>query len=323
VRGRASYALHEVYAIVHEGVRLGHRMIREGVEGMDVHRAIQALFERQGYRTRVKDGRMQGFFHGTGHGLGLQIHEAPSIGKRPCVLKAGHVVTVEPGLYYPGARRRAHRGRGPRDEDGVALPHPRPEAARDLRDPWPTAGDPLLASLRFAAFAALAVLGPGIGLQRLARLRWDPALVIPLGLLWCGGAWWLSLVARAPWLFPLAALVACLPLLRRGLAGPRGPWPLAPRGASRRSRARGPPGRDAVPGEPRGAGRELLLDVGEHVDTAVHVGVTWELVAGYPPQVPGLAGVPMRYHRGQPPPARRGRALGGDPPLRRAQPLRT
>ena len=102
VRGRASYALHEVYAIVHEGVRLGHGMIRDGVQGMDVHRAIQALFERQGYKTGVQGGRMQGFFHGTGHGLGLQIHEAPSIGKRPCVLRAGHVVTVEPGLYYLG-----------------------------------------------------------------------------------------------------------------------------------------------------------------------------------------------------------------------------
>ena len=40
------------------------------------------------------------------------------------------------------------------------------------------------------------------------------------------------------------------------------------------------------------------LDLGEHVDTALHVGVTWELVASYPPQVPGLAGVPMRYHVG-------------------------
>jgi Xaa-Pro aminopeptidase len=102
VRGRASYRLHEVYAIVHEGVRLGHRMIQEGVQGLEVHRAIQALFERQGYKTGVQNGRMQGFFHGTGHGLGLQIHEAPSIGKRPYVLRAGHVVTVEPGLYYLG-----------------------------------------------------------------------------------------------------------------------------------------------------------------------------------------------------------------------------
>jgi Xaa-Pro aminopeptidase len=102
VRGKASFALHEVYAIVHEGVRLGHRRIRDGVEGMDVHREIQALFDRQGYSTGVKNGRMQGFFHGTGHGLGLEIHEAPSIGKRPSVLRAGHVVTVEPGLYYLG-----------------------------------------------------------------------------------------------------------------------------------------------------------------------------------------------------------------------------
>ena len=102
VRGRASFALHEVYAIVHEGVRLGHRMVRDGVQGLDVHKAIQDLFERQGYKTGVKDGRMQGFFHGTGHGVGLEIHEAPSIGKRASVLRAGHVVTVEPGLYYLG-----------------------------------------------------------------------------------------------------------------------------------------------------------------------------------------------------------------------------
>ena len=102
VRGKASFALHEMYAIVHEGVRLGHSRLREGVEGMDVHREIQALFERQGYRTGVKNGRMQGFFHGTGHGLGLQIHEAPSVGRRPSLLRAGHVVTVEPGLYYLG-----------------------------------------------------------------------------------------------------------------------------------------------------------------------------------------------------------------------------
>ena len=102
VRGKASFALHELYAIVHQGVRLGHGMLRDGIDGMGVHRAIQEFFERQGYKTGVKSGRMQGFFHGTGHGLGLQIHEAPSIGKRPCVLRAGHVVTVEPGLYYLG-----------------------------------------------------------------------------------------------------------------------------------------------------------------------------------------------------------------------------
>ena len=101
VRGRASYRLHEVYAIVHEGVRLGHSMVKDGVQGLDVHKAIQALFERQGYKTGVKNGRMQGFFHGTGHGLGLEIHEPPRIARRGPALTPGHVVTVEPGLYYP------------------------------------------------------------------------------------------------------------------------------------------------------------------------------------------------------------------------------
>jgi Xaa-Pro aminopeptidase len=45
---------------------------------------------------------MVGFFHGTGHGVGLDIHEAPSVGSRDSILETGAVVTVEPGLYYFG-----------------------------------------------------------------------------------------------------------------------------------------------------------------------------------------------------------------------------
>jgi len=45
---------------------------------------------------------MQGFFHGTGHGLGLEIHETPRISSTSTdILRTSHVVTVEPGLYYP------------------------------------------------------------------------------------------------------------------------------------------------------------------------------------------------------------------------------
>jgi Xaa-Pro aminopeptidase len=103
VRGRAAEKLKEVYALVNEGVRLGHRQVRPGASGQAIHRNILRLFEERGYRTGVQGGRMQGFFHGTGHGLGLQIHEAPSISARPTPrLRAGHVVTVEPGLYYLG-----------------------------------------------------------------------------------------------------------------------------------------------------------------------------------------------------------------------------
>ena len=48
----------------------------------------------------MKNGRMQGFFHGTGHGVGLDIHEPPSFGEAESTLPGGAVVTVEPGLYY-------------------------------------------------------------------------------------------------------------------------------------------------------------------------------------------------------------------------------
>jgi Xaa-Pro aminopeptidase len=102
VRGRASERLKEVYALVNEGTRLGHRSIRDGADGRKIHEDILALFDSRGFKTGMKDGRMQGFFHGTGHGLGLDIHEAPSISRRGSILRAGHVVTVEPGLYYLG-----------------------------------------------------------------------------------------------------------------------------------------------------------------------------------------------------------------------------
>ena len=58
--------------------------------------------EQHGFFTGEVNGRMQGFFHGTGHGLGLEIHELPRLSKIPATLHTGNVVTVEPGLYYPG-----------------------------------------------------------------------------------------------------------------------------------------------------------------------------------------------------------------------------
>jgi Xaa-Pro aminopeptidase len=103
VRGRASERLREMYSVVQEGVRLGLSRVRHGAQGTPIHIEIAALFARRGFATGEIDGRMQGFFHGTGHGVGLEIHEAPSISKRrPYRLRAGHVVTVEPGLYYLG-----------------------------------------------------------------------------------------------------------------------------------------------------------------------------------------------------------------------------
>jgi Xaa-Pro aminopeptidase len=102
VRGRAGEAARRLYDTVREGQSLAFRKVRAGVPTVEVHQAVQAFFNRQGYRTGRRGGRMQGFFHGTGHGLGLEIHEAPRMSAASTgVLKAGQVVTVEPGLYYP------------------------------------------------------------------------------------------------------------------------------------------------------------------------------------------------------------------------------
>ena len=102
VRGRASEAARKLYDTVFRAQLVAFKKIRPDVPTADIHRAVQDLFQREGYETRRHKGRMQGFFHGTGHGLGLEIHEAPRMGSSSRgVLKSGQIVTVEPGLYYP------------------------------------------------------------------------------------------------------------------------------------------------------------------------------------------------------------------------------
>ncbi len=102
VRGRANEAVKKLYDTVLRGQKIGFEKIRANTPTADVHKAVQKFFVQQGYKTGRRDGRMEGFFHGTGHGLGLEIHEAPRLGATSAgKLRAGHVVTVEPGLYYP------------------------------------------------------------------------------------------------------------------------------------------------------------------------------------------------------------------------------
>lgn len=102
VRGRASETVQKLYETVKHGQKLAFTKVRDGASTSAIHRAVQIYFEQQGFATGKHNGRMQGFFHGTGHGLGLEIHEAPRLGATSNgELKAGQVVTVEPGLYYP------------------------------------------------------------------------------------------------------------------------------------------------------------------------------------------------------------------------------
>ena len=80
-------------------------MIKEGVLGTEVHDKVISVLEEYGFPLEDIGGTPQGMIHGTGHGLGLDIHEKPSLSESPWgdnVLIAGQVVTVEPGLYYEG-----------------------------------------------------------------------------------------------------------------------------------------------------------------------------------------------------------------------------
>jgi Xaa-Pro aminopeptidase len=102
VKGKASPALKAQYEAVKRAQEMGIDMVAPGVNGRMVHQAIQQDMESHGYKTERRNGVAVGFFHGTGHGLGLDVHEAPRVNSSDHILKKGEVVTVEPGLYYPG-----------------------------------------------------------------------------------------------------------------------------------------------------------------------------------------------------------------------------
>jgi Xaa-Pro aminopeptidase len=78
------------------------KKIRSGVTGDEVHKEVQETFTDLNFKTFKDEKGYKGFFHGTGHGLGLEVHESPRVSFDAPALKSGHVITVEPGLYYPG-----------------------------------------------------------------------------------------------------------------------------------------------------------------------------------------------------------------------------
>lgn len=102
VVGKPSEALLRLYDAVLSAQNKALSMIKDGVLLADVHKAVQAVFDNLGYKTEMKNGKMQGFFHSTGHGLGLDIHEPFRISNVPGYFRTGMVQSVEPGLYYYG-----------------------------------------------------------------------------------------------------------------------------------------------------------------------------------------------------------------------------
>ncbi|MHC4940263.1 MAG: M24 family metallopeptidase [Planctomycetota bacterium] len=102
VRGKATDEQKAIFEAVKESKAAAEAATKAGVSGRDVHAAVKKVFDDRGYETGQKNGRMVGFFHGTGHGLGLDVHEYPGVGEADHTLEEGHVITIEPGLYYPG-----------------------------------------------------------------------------------------------------------------------------------------------------------------------------------------------------------------------------
>ncbi|MCU0630031.1 MAG: M24 family metallopeptidase, partial [Methanoregulaceae archaeon] len=94
-RGEPDSGLVEMYNAVREAQDLGMSLVTHGASGSSVHQAVVDLFAEKGYGTSTS-----GFTHNLGHGVGLEVHELPTLGPAGGTLAAGNVVTVEPGLYY-------------------------------------------------------------------------------------------------------------------------------------------------------------------------------------------------------------------------------
>lgn len=115
LKGKANAQQKNLIQTVMQAQKMALGLIKDGVKAAFVHESVQELFVKAGYNTYKKGDTYLGFFHSTGHGLGLDLHEAPGLSlKSSEKLKTGMVVTVEPGLYYPGLG-------GVRIEDVVAV----------------------------------------------------------------------------------------------------------------------------------------------------------------------------------------------------------
>jgi Xaa-Pro aminopeptidase len=107
VVGEAPEELVEYHGLVKEALDQSFAATKAGVAGSAVYTLVCELFEEHGQKTSLSKapGEVleEGFFHGLGHGVGLEVHEAPSLGRGGTGdLVAGDVVTLEPGLYRPG-----------------------------------------------------------------------------------------------------------------------------------------------------------------------------------------------------------------------------
>jgi Xaa-Pro aminopeptidase len=97
VKGEPSPEIRDMYTTLREAKQLGISQVKAGVSGAVIYQYVVDFFKEHGYESDTR-----GFVHNLGHGVGLQVHELPTVGPAGKELKAGSVITIEPGLYYPG-----------------------------------------------------------------------------------------------------------------------------------------------------------------------------------------------------------------------------
>ena len=106
VVGEIPDELAEYHRLVHEALRKSLEAVKSGAQGRELYELVCDVFHEAGYPTQLskQPGEVlsSGFFHGLGHGVGLEVHEPPWLSRDPSQLVAGDVITLEPGLYRQG-----------------------------------------------------------------------------------------------------------------------------------------------------------------------------------------------------------------------------
>jgi Xaa-Pro aminopeptidase len=106
VVGEPSDEVRQWHRLVKEALERSTAEVKPGKNGRELYELVCDIFQRAGYKTQLnkEPGEVleDGFFHGLGHGVGLEVHELPSMSRSGQDLVPGDVITVEPGLYRAG-----------------------------------------------------------------------------------------------------------------------------------------------------------------------------------------------------------------------------
>ncbi len=97
VKGEPAPEIRDMYVTLRDAQQAAISRVMSGVPGAELHQLVVDFFRDHGYESNTR-----GFIHNLGHGVGLQVHELPTVGPSGPALAHGTVITVEPGLYYPG-----------------------------------------------------------------------------------------------------------------------------------------------------------------------------------------------------------------------------